>query len=67
MSQMQECVCCQCGFTDRTEYFRCEACNLYGTIDEYPSDDCGGACWECLESGKAERLAPIKEEVRGAK
>lgn len=63
---MKECVCCQCreGFDDRTEYFQCEACNLYGTSDEFPDNET--YCEEChrdRQQGAAESAVMIKLEL----
>ena len=48
---MKDCACCQCldhppGY--QPEYCQCEACNRYGTIDDFPSSGFG-LCWDCRD------------------
>jgi hypothetical protein len=61
---MKECICCQCREDfSRVEYFQCEGCQLYGTIDDFPSHG-NEMCWTCTEreQGASEQAVELERE-----
>lgn len=54
---MKECVCVQCRENDsRVEYFQCEGCQLFGTVDDFPSAG-DELCHDCAAAAATPRYA----------